>query len=172
MKKSIYYFLVLIAFSLLLTACSSKKSRYDYKLGQDGLIYNIHNNQLYTGTIIDTADVVIEFDVVKGVKNGAFLSYYMSGQVQKYGYVKNNLNQGEWNYFYPNGQKETVGNFINDKPEGEWTSYYKNGQIQSIGNYVHGKQQGVWRFYDSKGNLSNSEYYNNGLFVSCLVKNS
>ncbi len=172
MKKPIFYFLILISISLLLTACSSKKSRFNYKLGQDGLIYNTSNNKLYTGTIIDTADVVIEFDVVKGVKNGAFLTYYMSGQVQKYGYVKNNLNQGEWNYFYPNGQKETVGNFINDKPEGEWTSYFNNGHIKSVGTYVHGKQQGVWRFYNSEGKLVISEYYNNGLLRENLLKSS
>ncbi len=42
----------------------------------------------------------------------------MSGQVEKYGYIKNNLNVGEWNYFYPNGQKESVGNFKQNKPDG------------------------------------------------------
>ena len=121
MKISILYFIFLISFSLLLISCSAKKSRFDYRLGQDGLIYNSNNNELYTGTIIDTADVVIEFDVVKGIKNGAFLTYYISGQVEKYGYIKNNLNVGEWNYFYPNGQKESVGNFkqmINRKGNG------------------------------------------------------
>ena len=141
-------------------------------LGKDGLIYNSNNDGLYTGTIIDTADVVIEFDVVKGVKNGAFLTYYLTGQVEKYGYIKNNLNVGEWNYFYPNGQKESVGNFKQNKPDGEWISYFSNGSTKSIGSYVNGKQQGVWRFYNAEGKLENSEYYNNGLLIGYILKNS
>ncbi len=72
MKNLIFSFPALLTVSILLTSCGKYESKYDYRLGQDGLIYNSNNDGLYTGTIIDTADVVIEMDVVKGIKTEPF----------------------------------------------------------------------------------------------------
>lgn len=111
MKNSMIILLAAILSTTILTSCSSYKYRYSFKFGEDGLIYNSRNGNLFTGTIKDTADVVIEFQVVNGKKNGFFKTSYLNGQVEKFGHKVNNDNVGEWTYYYPDGQIESQGVF-------------------------------------------------------------
>ena len=165
MLKYITAFLTIITASFLISSCGTYKNKYSYRFGDDGLIYNAGNDELYTGTILDTADVVIEFQVVDGKKNGEFKTYYLNGQIEKFGYVINNENMGEWKYYYQDGQMETKGTFKNNKPEGIWTSYYPNGNISCEGIYKKGKQQSAWTYYNEKGEIINIIFYQDGEFV-------
>ena len=72
MKKLLTAALLIITTSFILTSCGTYESKYAYRWGEDGLIYNSHNDKLFTGTVLDTADVIIEFQVVNGKKNGTF----------------------------------------------------------------------------------------------------
>ncbi len=148
MLKLLTAFLLLTTSSFILMSCGTYKSKYAYRWGDDGLIYNSHNDQLFTGTVLDTADVIIEFQVVDGKKNGTFRTYYLDGQIEKTGYVINNENMGTWKYYYPNGQIESEGDFESNKPDGKWISYYPDGTKESEGKYRDGKQDGIWTYYD------------------------
>ena len=170
MNKLLITFLLLILFSFILASCGKYTSKYSYRWGEDGLIYNVGNNQLYTGTVLDTSDVIISFEVVNGKKNGLFTTYYPGGQVEKTGYVINNNNVGEWKYFYPNGQIESIGSFENNKAEGRWISYYANGNKKCEGNYRRGKEDGLWIYYNEKGKTINMILYEDGEFVDLQQK--
>lgn len=167
MKRIILVFILTII-SVLFFSCGTRTSHLNFKLGEDGLIYNTNNDRLFTGTIIDTADVVIEFQVVKGKKNGSFKTYYLNGQIEKSGYIINNDNVGEWKYYYPNGQIESRGNFENNIPEGKWVSYYKDGNIKCEGKYKNGKQDDNWIYYNENGQIINIKLFKNGVFVNKL----
>lgn len=165
MNKLLTALLLIITSSFILTSCGKYTSKYAYRWGDDGLIYNSNNNKLYTGTVLDTADVIIEFQVVKGKKNGTFRTYYLDGQVEKTGFVVNNENIGTWKYYYPDGQMESEGNFEDNKPDGEWVSYYLNGNKKSEGSYRAGEQDGIWTFYDESGEIVNQVIYQDGKFI-------
>lgn len=170
MKNLKIIFLILSASSILLTSCSSKKSKFDFRFGSNGLFYNYNNNQLYTGTVIDTAGVVIKFEVVNGEKNGAFKTYYLNGQIEKSGHILNNKNVGVWKYYFPNGQLESKGKFENNLAEGKWISYYSNGSKNCEGNYKNGKQEDEWFYYNEEGKLINILLFKDGKFIDYLFR--
>lgn len=165
MKKLLTAFVFILSFSFILTSCGNYNSKYDYRWGNDGLIYNINNDKLFTGNVRDTSNVIIEFQVVNGKKNGLFESYYLDGQIEKSGFILNDNNEGLWEYYYPNGQLESEGNFDNNLPEGKWISYYSNGNKKCEGSYKQGKQDKVWIYYDGEGNVINMIIYEDGKFV-------
>ena len=167
MKNSITTFFFIIL-SIIFYSCGTRTSHVDFRLGEDGLIYSTINDELYTGTIIDTTDVVIEFQVVNGIKNGSFKSYYLNGQIEKCGYIINDDNVGEWKYYYSNGQVQSRGSYENNKPEGKWVSYYKNGNIKCEGNYRNGKQENNWIYYNEKGEIINVKLFKEGVFINQL----
>ncbi len=168
MNKLLTAFLLIITLSFLLTSCGKYNSKYAYRWGNDGLIYNSDNDNLYTGTVLDTADVIIEFQVVNGKKNGTFTTYYLDGQVEKSGHIIDNDNFGLWKYYYPNGQIESEGRYENNIPEGKWTSYYPSGIIKCEGIYINGKQEDTWIYYDLNGNTTNIILFQDGEFVERL----
>ena len=161
--------LSIIYFSTNINSDKLTSGRFDFYY-KDGLFYQKNSSELFTGRVIDTTDVIIEFDVVKGKKNGIFKTYYLNGQLEKSGYLNNNKNEGEWKYYYPNGQLESYGNFKNDIPEGKWEFYYKNGIKKCEGDYKKGKQKGEWIYYDDKGEIINKLFLNNGILIDRLDK--
>lgn len=161
--------LLITFFSIHITSerTTSKAINFSYK---DGLFYQKNSSELFTGKIIDTADVVIEFEVVNGKKNGSFKTYYLNGQIEKLGYIINNRNEGEWKYYFPNGQIESFGSFRKDLPEGKWEFYYENGIKKCEGDYKQGKRKGEWIYYDEKGKIINRLLLNNGILIDRLEK--
>ncbi len=169
MKNSVIILLLFTA-SFLLTSCGNYNSKYAFRFGDDGLIYFAHNDKLFTGTVRDTANVIIQFQVINGKKYGLFKSTYLNGQIEKSGFILNNKNEGLWEYYYPDGQLESEGVFENNKPEGKWTSYYGNGNKKCEGIYKDGKEEGVWIYYDEEGNITYKIIYQDGEFVDLLQK--
>ena len=119
----------------------------------DGLIYLKGESHPYTGRILDTLQkkIIIEYDVVNGLKNGEFFLSNLDGIYTVYGFINDNKNVGTWHYYYDNGQLECTGNFNDDKPTGKWVWYYKNGIKKSEGIYINGKPEGKWSQYDQFG---------------------
>lgn len=166
-KYKLVFSMTAILLLSVLNSCGYKYNK-SYRLAKDGLIYAGASHELFTGTIVDTNNVIIKISVVNGVKNGKFETFYLNGQIEKSGNIFNNKNEGEWKYYYKNGQIESEGNFHNDQPDGRWDSYYDNGQLQSTGNYAGGKMIGLWSFYDKKGRLINHVVYKNGFFKELI----
>jgi antitoxin component YwqK of YwqJK toxin-antitoxin module len=135
-----------------LDCTTSEKINFTYK---DGLFYQKNSDELFTGTFTDTTDVIIEFEVSNGKKNGRFTCYYLEGGIEKEGLIINNKNEGTWKYYFDNGQIETIGSFYNNLPDGEWVSYHRNGEMSIKGIYRQGMQIGNWSYYDKYGKLIN-----------------
>jgi hypothetical protein len=149
--------------SLVILSCGAdKKSTLEYRVAKDGLIYNTHDKNLFTGIITDTMEVVIEMEIVNGKKHGKFTTYYLNGNIEKQGMINQNHNEGEWKYYYDDGTLESVGHFKDDKPEGEWTFYYQNGIKKEAGIFKNGKRTGKWTMYDNKGEVINEQDFNTG----------
>ncbi len=162
---------ILITFSIFFLLgflfCSEIKrenehGKQKFSAGPNGLIYNAGTDELYNGIIKDTLDVIIEFQVVNGIKHGSFKTYFLTGQIEKQGQIEKDKNEGEWKYYYENGQIELIGSFKNNLPYGQWISYYNNGHTKIIGNYKNGKENGAWKYYDVNGELVNIIYYKDG----------
>ncbi len=157
--------LMLLVPCLLLTSCNKKEIR-EYRFSNDGLIYKNNSSELFTGKISDTADVIIEFNVIKGRKSGEFVTHYLNGKIEKKGLIKNNSNEGEWEYYYPTGILECKGYFVNNIPDGLWQRFYENGNLKETGSYIEGKQNGEWVFYNKDGKIKQYLYYVDGKTMS------
>jgi antitoxin component YwqK of YwqJK toxin-antitoxin module len=145
---------------------TSSKFSFTYR---DGLFYEKNSNELFTGRVVDTADVIIEFEVSNGKKNGRFTTYYFEGGIEKVGTILDNKNEGTWKYYYENGQIETIGNFYNNLPDGEWISYYRNGEVSTTGTYREGMQIGYWLYFDNDGKLLNSFLFLNDVLIEKVL---
>lgn len=130
----------------------------------DGIIYRCGETSPFTGKVLDTLsnNMILEFDVVNGLKNGEFFISTLNGVLTTSGYIENNKNIGTWKYYYDNGKLESTGEFYNDKPNGTWTWYHENGTIKCEGIYVNGKQEGRWKSYNESGMLTKIIDYSKG----------
>jgi antitoxin component YwqK of YwqJK toxin-antitoxin module len=162
MKISISLLAVFI--SMIFISCGNDTHR-DFTMGKDGLYYKYSSQRLYSGTIIDTVDVIVQYSVIWGKKNGQFITRYPNGQVEKVGFIKNNLNVGEWKYYYPDGTLECKGRYEKSKAQGKWIYYYPNGTIKTEGCYINSSKNGEWIIYDNEGKIINIRFYSNGFFL-------
>jgi hypothetical protein len=169
MKKLIQILLIIIS-AVIFISCGNEKPLRGYRFSEDGLIYKSSSNELYTGVVSDTSDVIITFEVVNGIKHGAFITFYHNGEYEKYGLIENDKNVGEWSYFYPNGQLESTGSFENNKAYGIWTNYHPNGKIKAEGEYKEGEQHGYWKYYNQSGKLVNVLTFQSGVLVENQIR--
>jgi antitoxin component YwqK of YwqJK toxin-antitoxin module len=164
---------ILIGTALIITSCSSKVEYHrDYRLASDGLLYFSNSDELYTGMISDSTNMIIHYEVVEGKRNGSFTVYYPDGTLAQSGYVINNKNVGEWKYFYKNGKLECKGMFINDAPQGEWVFYYPDGTLKSTGVFKEGQRHGLWFEYADDGELKLVYVFRHGMFVDIQNRKS
>jgi len=110
--------IIILSVCLYLSSILSDNSRLNKIFINDGLIYKNGESNPYTGRILDTLQnhLIIEYDVVNGLKNGEFLVSTVEGIFTVYGFIENNKNIGRWQYYYENGQLECTGEFIDDTP--------------------------------------------------------
>ena len=136
----------------------------------DGLIYQKGESQPFTGRILDTLQksIIIEYDVVNGIKNGEFFLSNLDGIYTVYGFINDNKNVGTWHYYYDDGQLECTGDFKDDKPTGKWVWYHKNGVKKSEGFYINGRPEGKWIQYDEDGYTNLIIKYQNGELLSSV----
>jgi antitoxin component YwqK of YwqJK toxin-antitoxin module len=163
-------FLVLILIPILFFSFTKKfneeKGNFYIK---NGLIYSPATNNIFSGEITDTVNnKIIQYNVVKGLKNGEFIIRYMNGNFQIKGLMKDNKNSGEWRYYYPSGQLESIGKFKNDVVSDQWIWFYENGKIKESGIFIKGKREGKWNVYDKDGKLKTILYFSNGKIITKL----
>ena len=163
----LFILLIIISISFILYSNSTKEVKVNKFIIKNGLIVNPDNNSIYTGKIVDTVrNKIIEYNVLKGLKNGEFIIRYINGNYQIKGNMKDNKNTGEWKYYYPSGQLESIGNFKDDVVSDEWTWFYKNGKRKENGTFVNGKRDGKWNMYDQNGNLKTILYFSHGKIIT------
>ncbi|HSD63478.1 MAG TPA: hypothetical protein VLB50_06750 [Ignavibacteriaceae bacterium] len=134
---------------------------------KDGLICTIYNGKPYTGKVSDVINQQkVEYDVVKGIKDGNFNVFSEQGIKVISGEMRNNKNEGLWQYFYPGGQLESQGYFKNDNLNYKWYWYFPDGKLKTTGEYLNGKKYGKWTDYDESGKVISEEVYRNNEVVA------
>ena len=157
---------LLFSFLFVFTSCSLKPDA-DHIMVKDGLICTIDNGEPYTGKVHDVINSqILEYDVVKGIKDGNFNVYSEDGKVLISGQIKNNKNEGLWQYFYPGGELESQGYFRNDNISDKWFWYYPDGKLKQTGSYNNGKKDGKWTEYDQNGNVISEEVFRNNVKIA------
>lgn len=134
---------------------------------KDGLLYSdTLSTTPFTGRNKSRMfDMKIEYDVVKGKKEGDFITYYPNDKIQMIGKMKENRNVGEWKYYFPDGSLETSGFYNNDVPTGKWTWYNEAGKLIEEGQYINGKREGDWKNFDTLGAVEIVRVYRADLLI-------
>lgn len=149
---------ILFAVSILIFSCVNKvKSDLQKPLVlRDGILYkDSTSTKPYTGrNKSKMMDMIIESEVINGIREGDFISYYPNKKIQMIGKMKENKNVGLWKYFYPDGKVQTIGYFFNDTPDSIWKWYNEKGFLIETGKFEIGKRIGEWNYFDSLGRLS------------------
>jgi antitoxin component YwqK of YwqJK toxin-antitoxin module len=148
----------------------NSSDRYKIVVTDKDLIYSEDNSVPFTGKMQDTLDnkLIMEFNVVNGLKQGEFILLTMDGNFAVKGFMNKNKNDGNWKYYYENGQLECTGDFDNDKPTGKWIWFYKNGLTKCIGTFINGKPDGQWRKYNEDGFTCRIINYHSGEVISFI----
>ena len=131
--------LLTILFLSLLSSPSWSVS-YDDLVQRDGVYYKKFSDVPFSGK-------------VTGLRNGS---------------IKNGKREGAWVLYFVNGQLMSKGNYKNGEMEGEWITYYWSSQLRYKGNYKNGKREGAWVVYDWDGilNEETTGTYKNGVKIS------
>jgi antitoxin component YwqK of YwqJK toxin-antitoxin module len=158
--------LLLINISCNHSDSKAKKSGKKLFERKGELIYLQGSDVPYTGEIKDTLqDRVVDYHVVKGIKDGEFKVFFLNGNPQMDGMIKNGLNEGEWKYYYNDGNIESEGKFKHDTVVGKWQWFYRNGKIKEEGNYTAGQRNGVWKDYNVSGKVADTKKFHNDMVV-------
>ena len=99
-----------------------------------------------------------------GVHYKKFTEVPFTGKVTglEQGKMKDGKKDGPWVMYFDSGQLEYKGTYNNGKKEGPWVSYWDNGQLLSKGTYKNGKKEGPWVSFWSDGRLNQKGTYKNG----------
>ena len=98
--------------------------------------YNINNNGILREWY-DSGMLLLEYNMVNGIKNGICKRWYENGQIDiLYNYNKGRLS-GTQKKWYSNGNKRGEWNYTDDKLHGISTEWHDNGEIKSIKEYEY-----------------------------------
>jgi antitoxin component YwqK of YwqJK toxin-antitoxin module len=128
-----------------------------------------------TGALVDGEIYQAGRLVASGVTNpsgdreGEWVLYFPSGEVQARGGYADGLREGDWTFFYESGQTAQTGSYRAGELHGSWTWYFESGKIHRRERYRNGKKDGMFEEFDEQGNtLLRGEYisgYRNGAWI-------
>jgi antitoxin component YwqK of YwqJK toxin-antitoxin module len=115
-------------------------------------------------TIYDNQGNVISEGIVteQGVRQGKWINYFLSGEVQSEGSYIENERSGAWNFYRKNGKLEQQGSYRNDRIHGFWKWYYPDGTLLREEEYFSGKEEGLSVEYSQNGEVIAEGNYING----------
>ncbi|TCD05843.1 hypothetical protein EZ449_15370 [Pedobacter frigidisoli] len=146
---------ILIAYFMVVTACSAQRS-------QSVL-------ELYSHTInYPSYKVVFHLEVVpeghQATSDSKRYFWYGGNQINiTQGGFGGKLLDGAYREFYLNKNLKAEGNFDGGLMVGEWKKWRENGSLDSISNYSSGELNGLFARFDGKGILLEEGRYRNGL---------
>ena len=137
----------------------SKDVSMDDLVERDGLYYEVYSDDIFTGDIVVGKE---QGKVIKGKREGEWLTYYKNGEVKEKSNFKDDKQEGESLRYYKSGELKNKNNWKDGKLEGERLYYYKNGQLWRKNNYKDGKLKGEEFWYYESGELEYKYNYKNG----------
>ena len=78
---------------------------------------------------------------------GVVTYYHRNGLVSKKEKYKKGVMDGAYQEYFLTGELKVDGGYNRGKKEGVWKIYYKTGKIKSKGKYRDGEKVGVWKTY-------------------------
>jgi antitoxin component YwqK of YwqJK toxin-antitoxin module len=159
-KKAFLFFGLLLLFATSLRAQNLNLDDYDVLL-RDTLISK--TDFIKNGKSLDSARV--RFLTFMPIKDGQRKVYYLNGQLQGQGEIKNKKENGFWTFWHENGLKARRGEFDQGKRTGTHTYWYENGNLRGIGNFKDDKYHGKWTMYKEDGSEKIEQVYKNGELV-------
>jgi antitoxin component YwqK of YwqJK toxin-antitoxin module len=141
-----------------------------FEYAPDGTIISIID---YKGGFIRSQEKINRKDAA-GLKQGAWKTFYASGQVQSEGHYTDDLKNGYFKEYDAKGNlvttdKYVFGKLVKNAPElaklEVQVDYHPNGTRKFIGNFKNGVPEGVAREYDTLGKIINSQIYLDGVLV-------
>jgi uncharacterized protein len=171
--------LLIISFTIILTACSNFKDRNNSQgqiiNGKKEGIWKIYDS---TGALKEISNY--KHDTLNGLRitfyeNGetytnahykmgvfvdSFFLYFKNGQVQVESWFDpTGHEQGLYKIYYENGKLRQIGHDINNQYDDTIKTFYDNGQLMYLEYYKNGKKEGVFTTFDEHGNSIKQEYF-------------
>ncbi len=111
----------------------------------------------------DNDKIKYEGIISGGRTNGAFKSYYQSGNLESSVNYKDGKVVGKATFYYDSDEQNLKANIIfneNEKIEGVYTEYYANGSKKAVLEFENGTLNGDAFFYYDSGNIKiEGKYY-------------
>lgn len=95
------------------------------------------------------------------ILDGAYISYYLNGNIKSKGQYKNNKPSGKWYYYFENEKLKMESDLSKEKGT-YWKYYFENGNVSQEGMLLDEKKNGFWQFYYESGQLKSKGFYNDG----------
>jgi len=152
--------------SLLKREIINEKGEYhgetiSFHEGKPHYLTNYSNDLIIALTYYDEAGNIIS----KGENpDGTFRGkgYFSTGEVRvEYNYLKG-LREGTWKYYYRAGSVETKSEFLNGKLNGENLDYFEDGAVKGKSYYVSGQLDGPYQEYFQNGKVKSSGWFRAG----------
>ena len=111
-------------------------------------------------------------DLVKrdGLYYEKFTDVPFTGKVtgERQGKISKGKREGEWLFYYESGQLERKVNYKDGKREGERLNYWDNGQLRSKSNFKDGRKEGERLIYHKNGQLIKKSIYKDGELIKTI----
>lgn len=96
----------------------------------------------------DIEQIFVKGNLIKGKRNGLWLTYFKSGQIRFEENYKDDLLQGKKTTYFESGQIEFEEHYKDNLLHGTYTSYDKEGNVLYTTQFINGS--GLYKSYDLK----------------------
>ena len=137
-------------------------------------IFRETDDRPFNGMVFDiskeTGNKILEYKMLKGVKNGIYKEWYPNGTIKTKGKYLNGIEDRMWSIWYQNGQKEREGRYKDGVKDGLWSEWDLNGKIKEEVRYSgdYKIEETIYSYYENGNNKSKEKRANgkrNGLFT-------
>jgi antitoxin component YwqK of YwqJK toxin-antitoxin module len=94
-----------------------------------------------------------EFNILKGVKHGSYIEYFVNGHIKINANYENGKLDGFHKEYYEKGGLKYESNYSNGVQFGETKSYYDNGNVYRKFNLSNGEYEGEIKEFKKNGDL-------------------
>ena len=151
---------ILLLVFLFPSLAMSEEVTFDDLVEREGVFYKKFTDIRFSGKVITGRK---QGHIKNGKREGFWVEYYESGDLNSKGTYKDGNKEGPWIYYYGNGGLWRKGNFKDGEQEGPWVGYHPNGRLMYEGGvYKKGKQEGPWITYWENGQIVWKGEFRNG----------
>lgn len=142
-----------------------KTTTYNLAGKKEGVSNSFDNKGKVTATEIYRNGYLLKKGIIdkKGIYQGLWETYYLSGKLKTKGEYKNGKKYGKWTYYFVSGKVEQEG-FYDEQGlyTNEWKWYYENGKLLRKEEYRKGIEDGYLEEFDKEGDLITSGEFFDG----------